>query len=159
MLTIKEAQGNFFDRARVLQAVGQASRGALSRFGAFVRTRAITLLLGHRVRKSFGAKSQVSNRQGISAPGDPPFAHVGLIPRFLFFAYDPTRQSVVIGPVRVGGLSGQALPALEYGGTSDIWDAQKRARVRANIRARPFMGPAYRAELPGAPELWRNSVR
>ena len=157
-LTFEASKKSFFDREAVMKATSDANLRNLSKFGAFVRQRAISLLLGHYVR-SFGLKTKVRNRKGTSAPGQPPFAHTGLIPRFLFFAFDKASLSVVIGPVRVGGLSGAALPALEYGGPSDVWDGRARRRVTRTVRARPFMGPAFRAELNQIDPLWRDSVR
>jgi len=56
----------------------------LSKFWAFVRQR---------------ARTSIRKRKGTSQPGSPPYSHVGLLRKFILFAYEPARQSVVIGPV------------------------------------------------------------
>lgn len=162
MLTFNAARSNFFDRAKVMNAIGGARLRVLKEYGRRVRKRA-----------------QQSLRYGTatSAPGAPPTAHktghvtrkskstgktrvrsVSYLREFLFFAYDDATKSVVIGPVRLNStVSPDALPALEYGGSSVVADHGKRRSVR--IRARPFMRPADAAERPGLPALWKDSVR
>lgn len=142
-LDFKAAKAGFFDRGPVLAAVDRATRKVLSRFGAFVRTR---------------AKSSIRKRKAISKPGSPPSSHAGLLKKFIFFAYDLDRKSVVIGPVKLEKpVSPTALPALEYGGPSVRERKGKRERI--TVRARPFMGPAFAKELPGLPAMWRDSIR
>jgi hypothetical protein len=58
---------------------------------------------------------------------------------------------VVIGPVIFPGKTGKALPALEYGGKSVRHDGR-----RINVQARPFMGPAFRAEIANLPKMWQE---
>ena len=124
----------FFDRIKVQRHLDTRSRKVLSRFGAYVRQT---------------AKSSIKRRKGTSAPGNPPFSHVGTLKRHIYFAFDPQSRSVVIGPVIFPGKSGKALPALEYGGKSVRNDGQ-----RINIQARPFMGPAFSNELAGLSNIW-----
>lgn len=160
-MRLETAKASFFDREKVLKATTAANRRNLSRFGAFVRTRAISSMLGHPVR-SFGVKSKVKNRKVTSAPGQPPNPHTSLLVRFIFFSFSPSvwgSDSVVIGPVRLGGQTGEALPALEYGGRSNVWDPVARRRKPVTIRPRPFMGPAFAAEQSKIGGLWANSVR
>ena len=143
-LSVKAARGNFFDSAKVVKAVDAATRKVLSKFGAFVRTR---------------ARTSIRKRKGISPPAGPPSSHTGLLKKFLFFSYDADRKSVVIGPARLGStVDPAALPALEYGGRSSVVNRKGRRR-RISVRPRPFMGPALAAELPGLPAMWRDSVR
>lgn len=77
----------FFDRAAVRKALGKANAKALGKAGAFVRTR---------------ARSSLRRRKKPSAPGSPPSVHsrdaVANLKNILF-AYDPGRQSVIVGPV------------------------------------------------------------
>ena len=87
-MSLKSAKSGFFDRAAVVRAVDQATRRNLSRFGAYVRQRAKTSI--RRPPKTATVR--------ISRPGRPPYSHTGLLKRFIFFAYDADRQSVVIGP-------------------------------------------------------------
>jgi len=103
-------------------SASRATRKVLSKFGAFVRR---------------GAKSSIRNRKATSAPGSPPSSHVGTLKRLIFFAYDPGRKSVVIGPTPFNTSEGVAPPLLEYGGTTVI---RRRGKVRtATYRPCPFM--------------------
>lgn len=142
LVTVKDAKGNFFDRQRIIGAVDAATRKVLSRFGAFVRTR---------------ARTSIRKRKGTSPPAGPPYSHVGTLRKLIFFGYDAGAKSVVIGPTLSNSPTG-APENLEYGGSSDI-PQRKGPPVRAAIQPRPYMGPAIKAELPSLPPLWRDSVR
>jgi len=147
----------FFDTTEVMAAVDKATRRVLSRFGAFVRRR---------------ARSSIRKRKKASEPGKAPSSHgEGLLRHYIFFNYDPKAQSVVIGPERLHQKSGDAPPALEYGGPSRIMVGGKRQDGRGNwvrmwrvkrtvqIRARPYMGPAFEYEQrESLPKMWRDSV-
>jgi len=145
-LTVRQAREGFFDTRLVAGAVDAATRRALSRLGAFVRQR---------------AKTSIRKRNRPSEPGQPPSSHTDLLKRFLFFAWDPASKSVVVGPVVLSGHSGEALAALEHGGTSLVRTAAGRLRPprRVQIRPRPFMAPALAAELAAAPEAFRDQIR
>jgi hypothetical protein len=141
-LRLKEAKAGFFDRQRVLSATSRAERKILSRFGAFVRQR---------------SRTSIRSRQAISQPGSPPSSHVGLLRQFILFAYDSTRRSVVIGPAALNQKGGEAPRLLEYGGTA-VRVRWGQARL-ARYRPRPFMVPAFSAEVGRLPPLWRDSIR
>jgi len=132
----------FFESAAVLQKVDAATRKVLSKFGAFVRTTA-----RHSIRK----------RRKVSYPGKPPSSHVGTLKRLIFFGYDLSARSVVIGPAPFRSTV-EAPPLLEYGGTASRQDRKGR-RVLARYAARPFMGPAFAKEQSKLPAMWANSVR
>jgi len=132
----------FFDSQAVLEKVDAATRKVLSKFGAFVRTTA-----RHSIRK----------RKKISSPGSPPSSHVGTLKRLIFFGYDLSARSVVIGPAPLRSTI-EAPPLLEYGGTASRQDAKGR-HVLAHYRARPYMGPAFAKEQSKLPAMWANSVR
>ena len=140
-MTFKAAKGGFFDREKVKRSVNAGTRRVLSKFGAFVRQR---------------AKTSIRKKKGISPPGSPPYSHTGLLRKFILFAYDPQRRSVVIGPTLIK--EGSRVPRLlEYGGNVVIED---RGRKRlARYRPRPYMRPAFAAEMSQLPALWRNSIR
>ena len=91
-----------------------------------------------------------------SPPGRPPFSHTKKLKRNVFFGYDANRRSVVIGPIRYPTKtnSSRVLPALEYGGKTDHLTAG-----RISIEARPFMEPAFQAELPKVPGMWADSIK
>ena len=136
----------FFDKAAVIGAVDKATRKVLSKFGAFVRT---------------GARHSLRKRKSISAPGEPPSSHTGLLKKFILFGYDRERRSVVIGPMRLNQKIGDAPAALEYGGQSTVMTGSRRQRRKRRIRiaARPFMGPAFEREQPKLPAMWADSVK
>lgn len=163
----------FFDRAEVMRRIDQGRVRALSRQGAYVRTRA--------------RRDVLRRRKGISRRGQPPRIHskdrLGL--KTIFFYYDPRSQTVVVGPLKLNKLSyaGRVpLPQLlEFGGTSRIHEVQsgfsrrwyrrdvrkrlrpgQRRRVRtARYQARPFMSVALEREIQAGTiaESWRNVVR
>jgi len=146
----------FFDRKAVTSRVDKATRRVFSRFGSFVRSTA-----RKSIRKVSGKKKLPSK------PGQPPKSRKGHLKRFILFGYDADRRSVVIGPKALGS-SPTAPEALEYGGTSrvNVWTGKwlgrgkpERARKNVNIRARPYMGPAFERELPQLPQMWRDSVK
>ena len=131
----------FFDRAKIARAVDLAKRESLAKAGGFVRTT---------------AKRSIRNRKGTSLPGKPPHSHVGLLRRFIYFAYDPDSESVVVGPVKITRPT-NAPHALEFGGTTVVKRKHRKRKVR--IKARPFMGPALQKQRAQLPRVWANSVR
>ncbi|ADV63004.1 MAG TPA: hypothetical protein VNN10_14440 [Dehalococcoidia bacterium] len=140
-MTFQAAKGSFFDREKVKRSVDAGTRRVLSKFGAFVRQR---------------ARTSIRKRKGTSPTGSPPYSHVGLLRKFILFAYDPQRRSVVIGPTLTKEGS-QAPRLLEHGGDAVLKEGGKARHVR--YRPRPFMQPALEAEKPKLPALWRDSVR
>lgn len=138
----------FFDRQRVLKAVDSARRKVLSKFGAFVRQRARSSIRP-------GGKGNI-----VSKPGQPPRSHVGLLKRFLFFAFDETSKSVVIGPAKIN--TGTEAPSvLEHGGTTLVRGTRHGQTISRQVRIapRPYMGPADAAERSKLDPLWANSVK
>lgn len=142
-MRLDRAKSGFFDRALVIGAMDEATRKALSKFGAFVRQR---------------ARSSIRNRKKASQPGSPPHGHVGLLKRFILFSFDKINRSVVIGPALLNGRAYKDAPtALEHGGTF-----QRRGRngpYWAKYPARPFMGPAFEKEKAKAPDLWAGALK
>lgn len=145
MITVRaDIKKFFFDRERVLKAVSRARRRALSRAGAFVRTR---------------ARTSIRKRRGTSKPGRPPYSHEGSLRKGILFGYDPQRESVVVGPV---GFKGSTAPtALEFGGPSTRYSPRTRRDEPVEIGPRPYMRPALEAEVEAGtiPKHWANSVR
>jgi hypothetical protein len=141
-LGINAAKSNFFDRSKIAAALDRATQKNLSRYGAFVRTR---------------AKTSIRKRKGTSPPGGPPFSHVGLLRKFIFFSYDPFFKSVIVGPTLLRAGS-KAPGVLEHGGDETLTDRRGRTH-RATYQARPFMGPAAAEENKRLPEIWADSVR
>jgi len=140
-LRIKEM---FFDRQVVVSAVDKARLKVLSKFGAFVRQTA--------------RQSLVKRKRQISLPGRPPYSHTGILKRFIFFGFDSSTKSVVIGPAPMGNTP-EALPALEHGGMTTVKPHGRfKTSRRVAIDARPFMVPAFEREQAKLPELWIDSV-
>jgi len=142
-MNLKSAMSGFFDRKKVITTVDRATRKVLSRFGAFVRT---------------AARSSIRRRKKPSQPGQPPTNWTGLLKRFLFFSFEPSKRSVVIGPAKLNKPSRDAPELLEKGGTAVRRDRRGK-RKRAQYRPRPYMGPAFEKERKKLPNLWRNSVK
>lgn len=131
----------FFDRAAVQKLMDAKTAKALSRAGAFIRRR---------------ARSSIRTRKRISEPGNPPSSHVGDLKRLIWFAYEPSTQSVVIGPMRFK--QGEAPSLLEFGGKA-VRRGIGGKKVLATYRPRPFMGPAMEKELANLPSHWAKSVK
>jgi len=139
---LQQAKSLFFDRQQVLSKVSRAERRVLSKFGAYVRQ---------------DARQRIRRRKRPSRPGESPTNQTGLLKRHIYFVFDPDRRSVVIGPARLS--AGTEAPAtLEYGGDALVETPQGKP-VLVTIAERPYMGPAFRQELPKVPALWRDSVR
>lgn len=180
-LAIKEW---FFDREAIQKAVERGNLRALSKAGAFIRTR---------------ARSSLRRRKKPSAPGSPPSVHSRdsfATLKNILFGLEPQRQAVIIGPVALRGSSGNAATApvsgtvpnvLEFGGAIAVSEQQvtyhdhgqkvvqwvqanprrrrlgkrdlPRRRRRVRVEERPFMGPALEAEAQHIPDAWAGSVR
>ena len=121
----------FFDRAAVINAVDAGTRRALSKFGAFTRTR---------------AKSSIRKRKRISKPNNPPSSHSGHLKKLIYFGYDQNKRSVVVGPLPYHK---GAAHVIEYGGVSN----------GALYRPRPFMRPAFAIELKNAEKYFKDVVK
>lgn len=153
-MNFKSALSGFFDRQKVVSAVDKATRKVLSRFGAFVRQR---------------AKSSIRRRKTPSKPGQPPTSWTGLLKKFLFFSFDRSKRSVVIGPSKLNTAGRDAPEVLEQGGTVKQTNrrrqnrrgrrSEQRERRVVRYRPRPYMGPAFEKEKSKLPRLWRDSVR
>ena len=135
----------FFDTPIVKRSVDRAKRQGLSRAGAFIRTR---------------ARSSIRTRKRPSRPGSPPSSHTGMLRRFIFFGYDRSTDSVVVGPEKLNR-PGSAPNVLEFGGTAEIlrFTKGKFVKRKIHIKPRPYMGPALERELPNIPKAFRNTVR
>ena len=148
----------FFDKPKVLRAVNRAKYRALSKAGGWIRKT---------------ARFSMRRRKTSASPGRPPSAHVGLLRDFLFYAYDPSSRSVVIGPAAMKRRRDDVPALMEWGGTRHVRRGElykrrgskkwARATKSTNLKyaPHPFMGPALRkADQAGVlPEAWRNSVK
>lgn len=177
----------FLDRQGIMRRLHSASRKALSKAGAYIRTRARSLI-------------RPAGKHGrVSAPGEPPRSHVGTLKRGIFYAIDDSgiRLSTVIGPLKEAGRGGRPIigtvpRVLEWGGNVEVTELFHKARVWGylegtaeaenigywqiigqrkripsgartrkrvlHIEPRPYMGPALKAEKETLAKLWANSV-
>lgn len=157
-ITVDTAVNYFFDRPAVKKATGNMNRRALSKIGAFIRTRDRSSM------KPAGKKGKVSR------PGEPPRVRKGQLKKFHYFVYSPDTESVVVGPVLLNGgkRNGQTVPnKIEFGGTikSELVELSGGLVVPANsalgrkaggrkftrtarLEARPHTGPAFEKTKP-----------
>lgn len=135
MIGFSATKASFFDRPAVIKLMDAKTRQGLSRFGAFVRQR---------------ARASIRSRKKISAPGSPPSSHAGTLKRLIFFGFDETSRSVVVGPLLFSNKTGNAgAQTLEEGG--QVTTATRDGKTAVLIyKARPYMKPAFDAELPQA---------
>lgn len=135
--SVETAVAAFFNEGSIAKAIDRAKKGSLSKIGAYVMR---------------GARKSLKYGDGVSSPGQPPVAHktgnikkikrkringqlqevsssmkrLSPLREFLFFVYDVSTGTVVIGPARTNQVSfeGSMIPVtgtvpsvLEYGGT------------------------------------------
>lgn len=133
---------SFLDRKHVADVIGKKAAGALIRIGGYIRTAA-------RNSMRDGTKTQRPGKaRKPSAPGKPPKAWTRLLKDRLFFAWDSSTASVVIGPellrTRASRLaSSDTIPAIhEFGGTTKSYSRKGKAK-NARYPKRPYMRPAF----------------
>lgn len=158
----------FFDKQRVINAVDSGLRSALSKFGGYVRKTAKSLIKPVPKKDRIRWITKNGHRIPIpktSAPGMPPYSRTGLLKRFIFYSWDNSSKSVVIGPEKLP-IKGQVPHALEYGGATYApeYDRDVNGRMisrerRVTIKPRPFMHPALEMSKPQLPPLIKDSVK
>lgn len=133
----------FLDRAHVIKKIGEARAKVLMRSGGKVR---ITAQRSMRYRV-----------KGSSPPGQPPYAHKkygALLRKLLFFVYDFSADSVVVGPV--AARAAEAPKLNEFGGRAKR--TRKGGTRIVTYPPRPYMAPALSKIEPSLPKEWANSV-
>lgn len=158
-----QSKASYFDRKPIIDKLDKATRRVLSKFGAFVRTRDITSMLRHNVPRGFGVKTKVSNRDGVSPVDTPPYPHVGTMVKNVEFSYDEIAHSVVVGPALIVGKTGtrNALHAMEYSGPSLMKSTNRATKgqlLPIFVKARPSINPAFEAEKPRLPQMWKDAM-
>lgn len=169
-LTIEQAKQHFIDIDKVDNAVERGRLRALSRSGGVIRkTARRSMRKARRKRKSEMNEDELwvwniivrkAREEGRpdplrptvpSKPGEPPRWITRDLRDKLFYVYDPQSKSVVTGPVLLGVTEGQDVPrTLEEGGTTE--DGKR-------IAARPYMGPAYKANESRIVQFWKDSIK
>ena len=179
--TVSQAKKLFFDRRTVMSATNRAERRVLSKFGAFVMRRAKTSMkAGGKSNKtsppgqpprSHGARllrqfiffvyeqrrssvvigpAKLNTRTG---DGDTPevLEHGGTTRRFFVIR---NKEGKVDAQGNVRDTSGRF-----RGKAVRIVHSRKAKPRRVRYKPRPFMGPAFEAEKPNLPAMWKDSVR
>ena len=166
-----KVRDSFFDRAAILSRMTAAERRAYSKAGAFVRSTARQSIrkprrmrlaeLSERSQAAFEHRRRVAVMRGdqppqlpyaASRPGEPPRSPTDKI-RTIFFAYEPDRHNVVIGPIKLTGTRSDTAPSsLEKGGTESMFGKP------ITIRERPFMRPALEKERNKVPGLFAGQL-
>lgn len=133
----------FFDKAVVINAVKKGTLQAFSKAGAFIRQR---------------ARTSMKRRKQPAKAGSPPSAHEGSLKEKIYFAYDPSAASVVIGPVKYK--DGIVPKLLEFGG-DESRNTRRGDKINLHYAGNPFMKPALDAELAAGtlPKQWAGSVK
>lgn len=149
----------FFDKRAVIDAIGKVEASNLSKAGAFIQRR---------------AKSLLRRRKKSAEPGKPPSVHApsGQFAslKTIFFAWDPSARTVVIGPVGLnskpkGAQPDSTVPSLhEFGGRARVVQTKRRGpsvRKVVTYPPRPFMAPALDAERQAGTliDVWRDSIK
>jgi len=132
----------FFDRAVVLDLIDKAAVKGLGYFGAVVR---------------LTAKRSIKNAKNFfdhSRAGNPPKSHVGTLKRMIYYAWDPSTRSVVIGPQLFTPMTG-APETLEYGGNAFI----KSKKKTVHIAPRPYMRPAFALHEKNLPAYIAGTIK
>lgn len=179
-LKLDEVKSRFFDRTAVTSRLSKAKRRQFSKAGGLTRKiarnsmrpvskrilkqiskkRKIAFLLVTRANQTpstLRARAKIAEeiraleKQAASKPGQPPKTRKGTIKKQLFYAFDPGRESVVIGPILFAPKN-NAPETLEYGGQTTI------GPQKVYIAARPYMGPARDKVMPQVAGFFRDSL-
>jgi len=130
--TLRTVTHGFIDDRRIERSADRAKQRAQRQPAAWIRV---------------VARRSIRKRKGYSKPGQPPSSHHGALKGGIFYVWDRTTKSTVVGPVRMGSRrgSGQVPELLEKGGT--IRQVVRRKgrptrRYSAHYEPRPYMAPA-----------------
>ena len=162
-------KGFFFDRLRVVAAADRTTLRYMNRAGSFVRITSQRSMRKARrmklaemppdMRRLWHIRREMAKRTGEpmprlplagSKPGEAPRVRVGLLKQHIYYAYDPSSRSVVIGPV---GFRGSRVPSvLEYGGQT-----AGSTVPTVTIKPRPYMAPALAKVSPLLAGFWAEA--
>jgi hypothetical protein len=139
----------FFDLEKVVNAVEKAEQRAMSKFGAYVRTR---------------ARSSLRRRKKPSQPGEPPSVHSQddfATLKNILFGFEPSTRKTVVGMVRTNGRKTTAgpVPGVHEHGADVKRPGRGGKKYLARYPSRPTMAPALKAETPNFANLFRGEVK
>lgn len=178
--TVRGMKAGFFNRKDIITSMNEARYRALFALGGNVRQQAHKLLKTRRkklVRQEIEGVVNWIDETEYSAPGNPPFVREpeSLLRKFVFFSYDRSTGSIIIGPARTNKPTG-APEVLEFGGTvrfrtfqpgrvrirsdGSTWQTQGRwVKKTRSMAARPFMRPAFGKGLAGLRQQWQDALK
>ena len=142
---ISRVRTEFRETRALLERLDRATRKALVNQGMFIR--------------GVAKQSMSTSSPHPSPPGKPPRVVTGLLRNFLFWAYDPTAASVVVGPAAFR--ANATVPCiLEEGGDemAHVKVGTKWQNKVVHIAARPYMAPALVISQQRLPEYWANNL-
>jgi len=181
---IRVAIRNFFDKDAVIARLPPATRKAMSKAGAYIKSDAIRAIsrygkekkkvsvvdesgqpiLVRGKRKTIQLKMKASSK-----PGEPPRSQTGQLKKFLYSSYDQGTNSVVVGPAAINK-SSNAPRVLEHGGSTTmmlrykqvdddtVMQLSKPKKAKVKIEKRPYMGPALERNMSVVAEVWKNVI-
>tara|TARA_R110002072_G_scaffold238769_3_gene396387 strand:- start:8532 stop:9137 length:606 start_codon:yes stop_codon:yes gene_type:complete len=173
---IKSAKSHFFDVQAIKARTAPESQRILSEYGRDVRQtdrksirprKQMTLAeMSTEQRAAHKRRQRIAKQAGRPAPKKPTKgSEPGQAPRrgasdllrkHTYYIYDRTRDSVVVGAAKLGGVKGADAPeTLEHGGYANITWGENRGRQKY-VAPRPHITPAYQKHLPQLPGRFRG---
>lgn len=133
----------FFDAPIVIRALDAGWRYALTKVGAYLRTR---------------MKSGMCRRKRSAKQGEFPSVHAGQLRDLIYFGLDGAGHYLDVGPVRFR--KGQAPELNEFGGKTTN-TTKKGQSYSANYEQHPFAAPSLKAETDAGtiPQAWASVVK
>lgn len=161
----------YFDRDLVVRKLGRVKARALSKIGAYTRTRARRSIRAPR-RKSLGDMSpeeraefkrqqRIAKQEGkpapkrpfkASKPGTAPSDVTHVLKHGIEFAADLDRDSMVAGAAVADATNKEAPSVLEYGGRTELSYGED-AGQKVNVAPRPYVHPAFDSAMADLPDL------
>lgn len=161
----------YFDRKEVRAKLGPVKANALSKIGAYTKTRARRSIRAPRrkslgemtpeERRDFKRSQRIAKQEGrpapkrpfkSSKPGSAPSDVTGTLKRGIEFAADLERDSMVAGPAIADTKNPDAPSVLEYGGRTELTYGPDIGDT-VTVAPRPVTHPAFESALADLPEL------
>ncbi len=140
--SIAKIKTMFLDRAGVTRRLDKGTVKAFRTFGGRVR-----LTARHSIRKP----PKKARKGGKRSPYD----RTGRLKKNIFFAVDPDKDSLIVGPIKLDGVATENAPELlEYGGMG----RDSRTGESVEYPEYPYMTPAFEKELPRLDDAFRDAV-
>ena len=159
MTSVAAFKLQFFSSKAVTDKLDPATRKVLGWTGAVLRRTAKSSLKYGTKSSPVGKPPTVHRSSGFTrkkkVKGVATLQPSSPFRELIFFAYDPARKSVVVGPALGGSQSG-APETLEYGGTTTIQRGGRSVTIR--VGARPTMQPALEKEQENIVQKFKDII-